>query len=105
MITQEMIAADAVLNGLTDEQKQALMLMSKNDEEAVIGNRFREVYNQLDATIIQRAHSDIPTGLSEETLLYGDIDGNAEVDLTDATFIQRYVAEMEIPYAVGKRKG
>ena len=61
--------------------------------------------NQLDATIIQRAHSDIPTGLSEETLLYGDIDGNAEVDLTDATFIQRYVAEMEIPYAVGKRKG
>lgn len=46
-----MIAADAALNGLTDEQKNAIVTMSRNDEEVVIGNRFREVYNQLDETI------------------------------------------------------
>ena len=51
MITIEMLAADAALAGLTDEQKNAIALMSKNDEEIVIGNRFREVYNRLDETI------------------------------------------------------
>ena len=51
MITVEMLAADAALAGLTDEQKNAIALMSKNDEEVVIGNRFREVYNRLDDTI------------------------------------------------------
>lgn len=61
--------------------------------------------NQIDATVIQRVHSNIPTGLNEETLLYGDIDGNRELDVTDATFIQRYVAEIETPYAIGRRKG
>ena len=68
MITQEMLAADAALSGLTDEQRAAICTMSKNDEEVVIGNRFREVYNQLDATIAKE------TGISrngdEKTYLY-----------------------------------
>ena len=51
MITVEMLAADAALAGLTDEQRNAIALMSKNDEEVVIGNRFREVYNRLDESI------------------------------------------------------
>ncbi len=51
MITIDMLAADAALAGLTDEQKNAIALMSKNDEEVVIGNRFREVYNRLDESI------------------------------------------------------
>ena len=51
MITIEMLNTQQALSGLTDEQKQAIALLSKNDEEVVIGNRFREVYNQLDATI------------------------------------------------------
>ena len=51
MITNEMLAADAALSGLTDEQRNAIVTMSKNDEEVVIGNRFSQVYNQLDETI------------------------------------------------------
>jgi hypothetical protein len=51
MITQEMLAQQEVLNGLTAEQIEAITTLSKNDEEAVIGNRFREVYNRLDETI------------------------------------------------------
>ena len=51
MITNEMLAGDAVLSALTEEQRNAIVTMSKNDEEVVIGNRFREVYNTLDATI------------------------------------------------------
>lgn len=68
MITQEMLAQQEALNGLTDEQKQAICTLSKNDEEVVIGNRFREVYNKLDETIATT------TGISrngdEKTYLY-----------------------------------
>ena len=68
MITQEMLAADAALSGLTEEQQQAILLMSKNDEEVVIGNRFREVYNQLDDTIAKS--TGIARNGDEKTYLY-----------------------------------
>ncbi len=68
MITQEMLAQDAVLQGLSEEQQQAVILMSKNDEETVIGNRFREVYNQLDATIAKE--TGIARNGDEKTYLY-----------------------------------
>ena len=68
MITQEMLAADAVLNAMTEEQQQAILTMSKNDEDVVIGNRFREVYNQLDATIAKA--TGIPRNGDEKTYLY-----------------------------------
>ena len=68
MITVEMLAADAALSGLTDEQKNAIALMSKNDEEVVIGNRFREVYNKLDETIARE--TGIARNGDEKTYLY-----------------------------------
>lgn len=68
MITVEMLAADAALAGLTDEQKNAIALMSKNDEEVVIGNRFREVYNNLDETIARE--TGIARNGDEKTYLY-----------------------------------
>ena len=40
MITNEMLLAQSALNGLTDEQRQAIVTLSKNDEETVIGNRY-----------------------------------------------------------------
>lgn len=68
MITQEMLQTQEALNGLTDEQKEIICTLSKNDEETVIGNRFREVYNKLDETIARE------TGISrngdEKTYLY-----------------------------------
>lgn len=51
MITVEMLNTQQDLVGLSDAQKQAIALLSKNDEEMVIGNRFREVYNRLDESI------------------------------------------------------
>lgn len=68
MITVEMLAADAALAGLTDEQKNAIALMSKNDEEVVIGNRFREVYNKLDETIARE--TGVARNGDEKTYLY-----------------------------------
>ena len=68
MITNEMIMQQQALTGLTDEQRAAIVLLSKNDEEAVIGNRFREVYNQLDATIARE--TGIQRNGDEKTYLY-----------------------------------
>ena len=68
MITIEMLAADAALAGLTDEQRNAIALMSRNDEEVVIGNRFREVYNRLDESIARE--TGIPRNGDEKTYNY-----------------------------------
>lgn len=68
MITNEMLTGDAVLNTLTDEQKNAIVTMSRNDEEVVIGNRFREVYNKLDETIARE--TGIQRNGDEKTYLY-----------------------------------
>jgi hypothetical protein len=68
MITQEMLAQQEVLNGLTDEQREAILTLSRNDEEAVIGNRFREVYNKLDETIARE--TGIARNGDEKTYVY-----------------------------------
>lgn len=52
MITKDLIKAQAVLAGLTDEQITAIETLSKNDEDAVIGKRFGEVYREFDEKIV-----------------------------------------------------
>lgn len=68
MITNEMLQQQDALAGLTDAQREAICLLSRNDEEAVIGARFREVYNQLDATIARE--TGIQRNGDEKTYLY-----------------------------------
>ena len=51
MITVEMLQQQEALTGLTDAQREAIALLSKNDEDSVIGAKFHEVYNRLDETI------------------------------------------------------
>ena len=68
MITNEMLQQQEALAGLTDEQRAAIVTLSKNDEETVIGARFREVYNQLDATIARE--TGIQRNGDEKTYLY-----------------------------------
>lgn len=68
MITKEMLTSDTVLGSLSEEQVNAIVTLSKNDEEAVIGARFREVYNQLDETIANS--TGIARNGDEKTYLY-----------------------------------
>ena len=51
MITVEMLQQQEALNGLTDAQREAIALLSKNDEDSVINAKFFEVYKRLDETI------------------------------------------------------
>lgn len=68
MITREMLTSDTVLGSLSEEQVNAIVTLSRNDEEAVIGARFREVYNQLDETIANS--TGIARNGDEKTYLY-----------------------------------
>lgn len=68
MITKDLLENDGQLNGLTDEQKDAIITLSKNDEEAAFARRFSEVYNQMDATIAEA--TGIARNGDEKTYLY-----------------------------------
>ena len=63
-----MLTGDTVLGSLSEEQINAIVTLSRNDEEAVIGARFREVYNQLDETIARE--TGIARNGDEKTYLY-----------------------------------
>ena len=52
----------------------------------------------LDATVIQRAISEIAVYSCDEQA--ADVDGNG-LDITDATLIQRYLSDMDVPYPIG----
>lgn len=51
MLTREMLAANAALTGLTEEQIVAITQMSQNDENAVIGAKIGALHGQYDTDI------------------------------------------------------
>ena len=50
-LTRNVLTANAILTGLSDEQISAIVTLSQNDESSVIGARIGELYRQLDETI------------------------------------------------------
>lgn len=79
-LTTELLNANAATATLTDEQKNAIVEMSKNDETAVIGQKTGEIYGGLDADIL--AASGIAKNGTEKTYDYakrviGEIKGQA----------------------------
>lgn len=59
--------------------------------------------NTLDATLIQYNDAGFSIDVSEDVILRADVDGNDTVDIADATYILRYGADIETPYAIGER--
>ena len=70
MLTTEILKADATLSALTDEQIAAITTLSQNDENAVIGARFGEVYRTFDENIAKA--SGIARNGDEKTYVYLD---------------------------------
>lgn len=68
MITNEMLEANEALTALTDEQKNAIVEISKADEGIVIGERIGRIYSDLDNDILQA--SGIAKNGAEKTYLY-----------------------------------
>ena len=55
----------------------------------------------IDVTVIQRFLAGIPVADPDIVERNGDVDGDG-LNITDATFIQRYLASMETPYEIGE---
>lgn len=51
-LTSDVLKANAVLSGLTDEQIQAITTLSQNDENTVIAQKTGKIYGDLDADIL-----------------------------------------------------
>lgn len=52
MLTREILAANAALSGLSDEQITAITTLSQNDENSVIAKKTSEIYGALDEDIL-----------------------------------------------------
>lgn len=93
-LTTELLKANAATAGLSDEQVNAIVEMSKNDETTVIGQKTGEIYGGLDADIL--AASGIAKNGGEKTYDYakrviGEIKGQAG----NAAELQTKVSELE----------
>lgn len=79
-LTSELLRGNAATAGLTDDQVNAIVEMSRNDETTVIGQKTGEIYGGLDADIL--AASGIAKNGAEKTYDYakrviGDIKAQA----------------------------
>ena len=74
-----------------------------NTAQALLGdaNGDGEV-DMVDATIVQRAATNLKVPYSEEQIMCADIDGDEELTVVDATFIQRYATKIATPYKIGE---
>ena len=93
-LTTELLKGNAATANLSDEQINAVVEMSKNDETAVIGQKTGEIYGGLDADIL--AASGIAKNGAEKTYDYakrviGEIKGQAG----NAAKLQTKVSELE----------
>lgn len=67
-ITRELIQANSAIADLSDDQINAIVTLSQNDENAVISRRIGEIYGGLDADIL--AASGIAKNGAEKTFDY-----------------------------------
>ena len=68
MVTKEILSANPVLAKLEDDAVEAILAIYQNAENAVIGNKTKEIYDRLDADILEA--SGIAKNGSEKTYDY-----------------------------------
>ena len=93
-LTTELLNANGATAGLTDEQKSAIVEMSRNDETAVIGQKTGEIYGGLDADIL--AASGIAKNGAEKTYDYAKrVIGEIKTQAGNAAELQTRVSDLE----------
>lgn len=103
-LTTELLRANATLAGLSEEQINAVVEMSRNDETTVIGQKTGEIYGGLDADIL--AASGIAKNGTEKTYDYakrviGEIKGQAGNSQSQIAELTREKARLEKALAEG----
>ena len=57
----------------------------------------------IDATYILRYNAEIDVWVDMDMLMHGDVDGSGDLEIVDATFIQRWLVEFNVPYDIGEQ--
>lgn len=92
-LTSELLQANAVLSSLTEEQINAVVQMSLNDEQAVIGQKTGEIYGGLDADILSA--SGIAKNGTEKTYDYAKrVIGEIKAKAGDSAQLQSQIADL-----------
>ena len=92
-LTTELLKGNAATAGLSDEQINAVVEMTKNDETTVIGQKTGEIYGGLDADIL--AASGIAKNGTEKTYDYAKrVIGEIKAQAGNATELQNQIAEL-----------
>lgn len=97
MLTRDVLQSNEALSGLTDEQLEAIVTLSKNDEDQVIGTRIGEVYRQMDATI----ESNLGVKRDGDEKTYKFLERAAKIVAAQRNDLQGKVAELEKTIAEG----
>jgi len=63
MLTKELLKSDAKLAGLTDEQLTVIETLSRNDEDQVIGQKTKEIWDSVDTDLKQLTGKEKPGGV------------------------------------------
>lgn len=93
MLTNELLNANAKTAALSEEQKAAIVEMSKNDEISVIGQKTGEIYGGLDADIL--AASGIAKNGAEKTYDYAKrVIGEIKNQAGNVAELQTQVSEL-----------
>lgn len=94
MITREILAADAALSTLTEDQITSILALNANDIAAEIGKKTGEIYRQLDATIEEK--TGIKRNGAEKSYLYlGRAIDEFKQALPDLTALQSEIVSLK----------
>lgn len=92
-LTTDLLKANAATTGLSDEQINAIVEMSTNDENTVIAKKTGEIYGGLDADIL--AASGISKNGTEKTFDYAKrVIGEIKTQAGNAAELQNQVSEL-----------
>ena len=92
-LTTDLLKANAATAGLSDEQINAIVEMSTNDENTVIAKKTGEIYGGLDADIL--AASGISKNGTEKTFDYAKrVIGEIKTQAGNAAELQNQVSEL-----------
>lgn len=97
MLTRDVLQSNEALSGLTDEQLEAIVTLSKNDEDQVIGTRIGEVYRKMDETI--ETNLGVKRDGDEKT--YKFLERAAKIVAAQRNDLQGKVADLEKTIAEG----
>lgn len=92
-LTKELIAANTGLSGLNDEQINAIITLSQNDENTVIGKRVGEIYREMDSKIA--TITGIQRDGDEKTYIYLERAAKGLKDAaSDANILKKSVSDL-----------